>query len=302
MNAAIREDLSVRVAKIDSLPTIPAAVRPLLDLIGTPADHVDIEKIVESVSLDKTIAAQVLRICNSALYARPGTVESIRGGVMNLGLRRIQEIVFACTFCEALGTKGGSFDPTVFWRHSLGCALVSRKLASLIEFPNPELAYLAGLLHDIGFQVNALIDPERWTQVMQHVLSTHTPLLNAESLTLGYTHCQSGRILAEQWKLPPAVADVIEFHHMSEGDPEPNDLVSIVHISDVLCRMRDMGYGYYEAVRVDLMADPAWVHLAKNYKKLEGIDLALFTFELDTLMDEVQGMVDQIFSMGAVTR
>ena len=302
MNPTLRAELSVRVAGIEALPTVPAAIRPLLDLLAKPTDDVDMEKLVESVAVDKTIAAQVLRVCNSPLYARQGTIESVRGGVMTLGLRRIQEIVFACTFCQSLRFPAVSFDPLVFWRHSLGCALVSRRFSARIEFAGPEVAYLAGLLHDIGFQVNAQIDPLRWKQVVHQALTAHVPMLEAESSILGFTHCQSGRILAERWQLPQSVADVIEFHHLADEEAQPNDLVSIVHIADLLCRMRDMGYGYYEPMRVDLMGDPAWAQLAKTHQKLASMDLALFTFELDALMDEVQGMVDEIFGVAAVTR
>ena len=300
MNPNVRTDLTLRIAKIEALPTIPAAIRPLLDLLGTPTDEVDMEKVVESVALDKTIAAQVLRMCNSPLYARQGTVESVRGGVLTLGLRRIQEIVFACTFCQSMRFKDAAFDPLVFWRHSLGVALVSRKFAALIEFPDAELAYLAGLLHDIGFQVNGQIDPERWKQVVHQAMTTQGSMLETESSILGYTHCQSGRILAEQWQLSPAVGEAIEFHHMSDPETKPSDLVSIVHIADLLCRMRGMGYGYYEPVRVDLAGDPAWAQLAKTYKKLASMDVALFTFEMDALIGEVQGLVDEIFGVGAM--
>jgi len=300
MNSTIRIDLAKRISAIDSLPTIPAAIRPLLDLLGKSSDQVDLEKVIESVSLDKTVTAQILRVCNSALHSRAQRIESVRGGVLSLGLRRVQEIVFACTFCQALRFKEVSLDPMIFWRHSLGCALVSRKLSSLIDFANPELAYLAGLLHDIGFQVNSLIDAERWQTVVQRSLTSQKPILEVESSVLGYTHCQTGRVLADQWQLPEVVADVIEYHHMLEGEPA-GELVAIVHIADLLCRMRDMGYGYYEPVRVDLMSDPAWALLAAKYRKLSSMDLALFTFELDALMGEVQRMVDEIFSMGAVT-
>ena len=301
MNAELRAELTKKIARIESLPTIPAAIRPLLDLLGTPTDEVDMEKVIESVALDKTIAAQVLRVCNSPLYARAGTVESVRGGVITLGLRRIQEIAFACTFCQSLRFKDVSFDPMVFWRHALGCALLSRKFSSLIEYANPELAYLAGLLHDIGFQVNALIDAEKWREAVRQAVTTQMPMLEAEQRALGYTHCQSGRILAEQWQLSPEVAEVIEFHHLTDGEAKPSDLVSIVHITDLLCRMREMGYGYYEPVGINLMGDPAWGQLAKSYRKLGTMDLALFTFEVDALMEEVRGMVDEIFSVGATS-
>jgi HD-like signal output (HDOD) protein len=161
MSPTLHQDLARRVAKIDSLPTIPAVIRPLLEMLGGSYDDVDIEKVIEVVSRDKTISAQVLRLCNSALFSRFKVVDTIRGGVVQLGLRRVQEIVMASAFCPMLRVKQIVLDPVIFWRHSFGCALVCRKFSSLIEYTDPEQAYLAGLLHDIGFQVNSLIDPDR---------------------------------------------------------------------------------------------------------------------------------------------
>lgn len=302
MNPSLHANLAARVARIDSLPTIPAIIRPLIELLGAPNESIDVEKVIALVSRDKTIVAQILRMSNSALFSPSRPIESVRSGVISLGLHRVQEIVFACTFCQTLRFKDLSLDPIVFWRHSFGTALTSRKLSNLIDFHNPEQAYLAGLLHDIGFQVNSLIDPEGWKSTMHLAVSTLVPLLDAEMSVLGYSHCQTGRILAEQWQLPTVLAEVIEYHHAVEEAPEPRDLVSIVHLSDLLCRMRDMGYGYYEAFRVDFMSDPAWTSLAGHFRKLASMDLALFTFELDAQMEDVQKMVEEMFSTQTVMR
>jgi len=296
MKPALYQDLKRRIGRIDSLPTVPAVARPLLELLGGSEDHVDIEKVIEAVSRDKAISAQVLRLCNSALFARSKAVESIRGGVIQLGLRRVQEIVMACTFCPMLKVDQIVLDPAVFWRHSFGCALVCRKFSSMIDYPDPERAYLAGLLHDLGFQVNSLIDPRRWKDTVHKAVSQEMSLYDAEMAVLGYSHCESGRVLAEQWQLPAAVVDAIEFHQTPETAAEHGDLVAIVHLSDLFCRMRDMGYGYYEPLRVDFTADPAWHLLAAHFHKLASMDLALFTFELDSLIEEVQKMVDEVFA------
>jgi len=295
MIATLHQQLAARIARIDSLPTVPGVIRPLLETLAGSHDDVDMEKVIEMVSRDKTISAQVLRVCNSALFGRANVVDSVRGGVVSLGLRRMQEIVFACTFCPLLRVKDIVIDPAIFWRHSFGCALVSRKFSALIDFPNPEQAYLAGLLHDIGFQVNSLIDPEGWKATVHQAMTTETPLYDAEMAVLGYSHCESGRVLAEQWQLPSAVAEAIEFHQTDESAAAHGDLVAIVHVSDLLCRMRDMGYGYYEPLRVDFMGDLAWTLLAGHFRKLASMDLALFTFELDALIEDVQKMVEEVF-------
>ena len=301
MNPDVRSDLAARIARIHSIPTIPAAIRPLMSLLAVPRENADVTKIAETISYDKAISAQLLRMSNSALYSPSRPVESVRAAVLSLGLARVQEIVYACTFCQAVRFDNHSFDPAVFWRHSLGCALVSRELSQRIDFPDPEQAYLAALLHDIGFQINSMIDSERWRGTIERAYSSQAPLLDAELAVLGHTHCQTGRILAEQWQLPAALGDAIEFHHAAEGPAESRDLVAIVHLSDLLCRLRGMGYGYYEALCVDFMSDPAWALLSGHFAKLASMDLSLFTFELDSLIEDVQKMVDEIFSMQDAT-
>jgi len=71
--------------------------------------------------------------------------------------------------------------------------------------------------------------------------------------------------------------------------------VALVHLSDLLCRMRGLGYGYYERHKVDLIADPAWAILLQEYRDLEGVDLARFTFELDEAVEDIHALVSTVF-------
>jgi hypothetical protein len=71
--------------------------------------------------------------------------------------------------------------------------------------------------------------------------------------------------------------------------------VALVHLSDLLCRMRGLGYGYYERHKVDLVSDPAWAILLKEHRNLEGVDLARISFELDEAVEEIQGLVSTVF-------
>jgi hypothetical protein len=70
-------------------------------------------------------------------------------------------------------------------------------------------------------------------------------------------------------------------------------------LSDLLCRMRGMGYGYYESHSVDLVHNPAWGILQREYQDLEHIDLVRFTFELDEAVGEVVELVATIFGAPA---
>src|SRR5580765_6747421 len=127
MTTTVNRELRKRVEKLRSLPSSPAVLKPLLALLHQPPDTVDIHRVVELVSYEKTIAAQLLRMANSALYTRALPAESIQAAVFTLGIRRIEDILLSNCFSKFVPKDKWVVDPGVFWRHSFGCALVCRE-------------------------------------------------------------------------------------------------------------------------------------------------------------------------------
>lgn len=121
----------------------------------------------------------------------------------------------------------------------------------------------------------------------------------AEEQDFGFTHCQTGKLLAEQWSLPADLTEVIEFHHNVAAATKAAPLVSLVHLSDLLCRVRDLGYGYYEVLGIDLAGDLAWTRLVENYPKLGQMDLARFSLDPEASMDEIVKVVEEVFAATA---
>jgi HD-like signal output (HDOD) protein len=295
MIASVTEAIHERVKAIETTPAIPSIFLPLLDLLNLPPDQVKLDEVVKLVSYDKTIAAQCLRAASSPLFGLPKAPESIKGAVLALGLRRVQTILMTCCLGDAFPTQDWALNPTVFWRHSLGCALICRKFSDKLASSDGEKAYMAGLLHDIGFLVNCMVFAEEFAKAAAHAEREEIPLDEAEHITMGFTHCETGRALAENWHIADDLTQVIAFHHAPESSDSAQPLVALVHLSDLLCRMRGMDYGYYERHKVDLVGDPAWAILSKEHKELEGVDLARFTFELDEAIPEVFELVNTIF-------
>ncbi len=297
--ALITETIRERVQRIETTPSIPAVFLPLLELLNEPPEDVKLEEVVKLVSYDNTIAAQCLRVASSPLFGLAKSPESIKGAVITLGLRRVETILLTCCLGNAFPTKNWALDPSVFWRHSLGCAMVCRKFSEKMGAHDHDRAYMAGLLHDIGFMVNCLAFPEEFAAAVKHALREQMPLDEAERATMGFSHCESGRALAEKWHLSPDMVQVIAHHHAPEFSEAAQPLVALVHLSDLLCRVRGMGYGYYESHKVDLVHNPAWIILQKEYRGLEGVDLVRFTFELDEAIAEVFELVATIFGTAA---
>ena len=288
--------LRARISNIDAMPAIPAILRPLLRCLDQPLEQVDVNKIVELVSYDKSIAAQCLRIANSALFMRNAPAETVRSAVMGLGMWRVRDLLFSNSLSQVIPAKRWVIDPAVFWKHSLGVALVCRKLADMIEYPDSEKAYLAGLLHDIGVIVNCMVVPEEFRTALDKAAREQIPLDEAEQDTLRFTHNDTGRVLAEAWKIPADIGDAIQLHHQTGGSQHGGPLVALVHLSDLLCRMRDLGYGYYEPRQIDFANEPGWLDLTMQFPHLAEIDFARFTFALDEYAKEVSDLVATVFA------
>jgi putative nucleotidyltransferase with HDIG domain len=296
MNTSTLDNLRARIANIDALPAIPVILRPLLHCLDQPVEEIDVDRIVELISYDKSITAQCIRMANSALFMRGTPAETVRSAVMSLGMWRVRDLLFSNTLSKVIPANRWVVDPAVFWRHSLAVAMVCRKFAEMIDYPDPEKAYLAGLLHDIGTVVNCMIAPREFHAATEKASREHIPLDEAEQGTMGFTHSDSGRILADAWKIPEDIGDAIELHHRI-GDPERGGpLVALVNLSDLLCRMRDLGYGYTEYRQVDFANEPGWLYLTMKYPAMAEIDLARFTFSLDEYAKEVSDLVATIFT------
>ena len=302
MNVATQSILTKKVNELHNLPAMPSVLSSLGECLSQNASTVDIGRVVELVSYDKSLAAQCLRIANSALFRRRNDIETVREAVLALGLSRIRDLVYSCSLPKLFFNVKNGMPPVTFWRHALGTALISQHFAKQLAVENYEKLYLAGLLHDVGILVNSLLFPEEFHKALLLAQASEIPLCEAEQQVLGFTHCESGQVLAEFWKLPPDIAGVIEFHHQASPGGTAPEMTAVVHLADLLCRLRGLGYGYYEARELDLASEPSWQVLARRYPAVAELDLVRFTFELEEVALEVERLVDSILGASAAKK
>jgi HD-like signal output (HDOD) protein len=290
-----KERLLKRLEHLDRIPTLPAALQPLLRYLDRPLDELDMNQVARMISSDESLASQCLHMANSPLFGRWQAVDSVPGAVAALGLRRMREIALSCCVFRFPPGQRGGLDPVKFWEHSLGCALVSRQFAEKLGYAQGEKAYLAGLLHDLGVLVHLWLMPEAFCEAHALAMSQEIPLHEAEEQVLGMTHAQSGKLLAERWQLPAEVCDTILWHHDPTKATAHRGLVALVSLADLLCRMRDLGFGHSEEREVIFLEEPAFPILLEECPSLEKFDWALFTFELDNYMVEVKNLVTAFY-------
>jgi HD-like signal output (HDOD) protein len=291
---ARKASLLNRVEGLNQIPTIPAVLAPLLRYLQQPVEDLDVQRVTAMIAQDKSLAAQCLQMANSPLFGRWQKVDSLRGAVVGLGFHRISDIAMSCGVLNLMPKESGGIDPVAFWEHSLGCALVCRHFARQISYPDPSKAYLAGLLHDIGIIANLWILPKEFGEAFELARSEGIPLHEAEQRVLGFTHSESGRLLADKWDLPADLCEVVSLHHTPEESQSHAGLVALVEIGDLLCRMSGLNYGYVENRQVNLFEQNGFALLTQQCKGLQDFDWARLTFELDSYMDEVHSLVRSI--------
>ena len=229
------------------------------------------------------------------IFGRWQKVDSLRGAIIGLGFHRVSDIAMSCGVLNIMPKNLGDLDPVVFWEHSLGCAIVCRHLARKISFPDPSKAYLAGLLHDLGIIVNLWILPKEFREAFEYARTQGIPLHEAEQIVLGFTHCDSGRLLADKWELAPDLREVVSHHHNLPASHDYPTLVALVETSDLLCRMSGLNHGYLENRQVNLLEQTGFGVLSGQYQGLQNFDWARLTFEMDSYMDEVHALVRTIY-------
>jgi len=300
VNAKLQSQLQAQIDKLDSVSTAPAILLPLLDMLRLPSDRISLEKVVELISYDGSLAAQCLRLANSPLFGRRQT-ETVRSAVMTLGLERVRSLLFGLCMNGVIPQDKWVIAPDAFWRHSLGCALITQRMAQKIEYPEPEKAYLAGLLHDLGFLVNSVLRTEDFRECLRRAAEQHLPLHVIEEQVLGFSHCETGQMLCGHWGLSKELMDAARCHHDVSLLPTAGPLACLVHLSDLLCRVRYLGYGYDEIMGVDLGGDAAWQTLVRAYPALGNMDLVRFTLDIDGAMEQIIATVDSVFGARKIT-
>ena len=140
--------LALMAALSDGLPTLPAYVFELNSLLA--AAPVNLRRVGEVIRTDPSLTAQVLRLCNSAFMGFRERVTKIEHAIMLVGTERLRTMVLTCSLVEYVGHRVASEDIQSFWQHCFLTAALSERLARGVAYLQPEQAYLAGLLHDIG--------------------------------------------------------------------------------------------------------------------------------------------------------
>ncbi|HLH09706.1 MAG TPA: HDOD domain-containing protein [Terriglobales bacterium] len=290
------QQVAKEIQQIESMPSVSAILQPLIGHLQQPLERVDTQRVVDLIASDNSLAAQCLHMANSPLFGRWQAITTVRGAVIALGMQRMRDIALSCSMLRLFPSKDTSKGPIVCWEHSLACALVCRRIARRLGY-DLENAYLAGLLHDLGMVFQACTYPGEFEAVLALCTQSRVPVCEAEMRIFGFTHTDTGRMLAESWNLSGTIVDAIRAHHSLSNMVLESELVGIVHLSDRLCRTRGVGYGIEEQAWFDSPNEPSLEQLQEYYPLLKTVNTARLFAEVDTYINDVRKLVTALYHL-----
>jgi len=302
VNPVTYEILAQRIKRLGNLPAMPAVLTTLCEALGQKTNQIDVDKVVRQISYDKSLAAQCLRLANSALFRQRGDVATVREAVIALGLWRIRDLVFSCSLPMMFANVNSTVVKEVFWRHALGTGMVAQGLGAELGAKFPEGIYLSGLLHDIGILANGILFADDYPDVLQEARDKHLPLNRVEETVLGFTHAESGRILTELWRLPLEVSDVIEHHSDPHKQKTPNGVTVLVHAANLVCHRLGLGYGYEIDYGEAGTLQAIWGSLGESFPISRSFGEETYTALLTHLVSSAEELADHVFTPALMTR
>lgn len=249
------DHLDLVLQQIDELPTLSSIAVRVMSL--SEAENADLREISRIVESDPALSARMLALCRRADRAVANRITTVERAIVMLGMEAVRSALLAVEVHKALEAApgeqalppGAGLNRPELWRHCLAVACASELIAErhrgVMGMWRPQEAFLAGLLHDLGKLALDRVLPRAYARVVEVVDARPVDIAEVERKVLGIDHHIAGKRLAEHWRLPHALIDVMWLHNQPARmlPPTPHrPLIGLVTVADALARRMHLGW------------------------------------------------------------
>lgn len=195
------------VTKLMAFPFTIATVLKITNDERSGAGH-----LAKAISSDPVIAAHLLKVSNSVFFASANRrISSIKEAIIRIGFVETKKIVMGMSVMNLFGqsTRSVGFDRTDFWYHSLTTALIAERIAKSFDDIGTEVAFLSGLLHDLGMLLLDEFFPPVFSEVLGLTAREAGHFVELAKARLKITHLDLIAELFPKWKIPQEITDAI---------------------------------------------------------------------------------------------
>ncbi len=261
------------------LPVLPEIARELILLRNRPT--ADISDLVSIVAKDPVISAQIMRHGRMPIYGYGNRIESLGEAIqLVLGYDKSLHLAMGLSAGKNLWVeKNGPLGARAVWSYGLKCAMVSQNLAKELpakERPGLGLAYLAGLMHDIGFLLFGVLYPQEFSTLNKAVEKyNHIEIRELEFHVVGISHDMIGSALLSAWNLPDEVVTAAAEHHFPDYDGQHAIFAKLVYLAGQLVSMNDRHETTYSEKALVILNslglnEDAVQRVSKNFKEMNA--------------------------------
>ena len=265
------------------LPPFPQVAVRVLQVVNN--ENVQLHQLSDLVSSDPAFASEVLTIANSLLYAPRFPSSSILQAIAVLGANHLQGLCLTVGARAYLGKSLSQPSMRAIWRHNVACALIAEHIAKA-GFLDKDTAFTNGVMHDIGRLALAVVRPKEYAQLLAAHSGSPGSILQGERDLFGWDHCEAGRQLIADWKLPPEFEAIVADHH----SPRPSGADwGMAELTSLSCRMADTaGFPAFPGCLVTPYQD--------LLDELPAHERRTFPAELEPLAREIEEKIDVVES------
>jgi HD-like signal output (HDOD) protein len=272
--AITRATFNEIVERIHTIPSLPEVVTQVVRLVNDPNSSA--RDVQEIMSKDPGMAAKILRMVNSVYYGLKERVHSLEQAIAILGFKTIRSIALSISVINLFQQKDAGFNMKAYWTHSAVCACIGRSIGTRIKLPDPELAFVIGLLKDIGMPLLVEHAPEELRAAIALAREYKLSFKKAVRKVLDTDHTEIGAWLCEHWGLDDAITDAIRHQDDLDQAKEPK-VVAIFQFAEYLCALKKIRVaGQCDEPKLE---PEVWSHL--------GFDKTALVEALSVVNDEV---------------
>jgi HD-like signal output (HDOD) protein len=232
-------------------PLLPEVALSLTQMAQRP--DVDLGQVENTVSQDPTVAARVVATANSALFSRGSPARSLRMAIMRLGLAEVRNVAYEVVAqTSVFRVRGYDQQMRVRFEQGQAAGALARQICRLTQAES-EMAYLCGLLHDMGEAIILGILGQEATARRE----SSPPLETVQPMVDEY-HARVGAHVCRMWQLPSFISDAVLHHHHPLESTDPSQMATVIAVANRLVSHAGIGM---EADPVDPMQEPLFYRL-----------------------------------------
>jgi len=222
------------IEKVSIFPSMSQAAIKLRELVTK--EDVSTEEIEKILRHDPGLAANVLRLANSAYFGLPNKVSTLKHAVTLLGVQRFAQIAVTAGMNKVMVTavEGYGLSPGELWLHSIAVSTTAEALAKNRKLDIKNDFFTPALLHDMGKLVLGEFVKKEQSKITS-LVSKGVPFIIAEKEVLKTDHAEIGALILTRWRLPGDLIDAVRWHHYPEGVENSNLHPEIVYLANLLC-------------------------------------------------------------------